>query len=136
MILKCGKPLPNFAFNFNLRQYNTGALRAHVAAHGGRAPGTVLDVGCGVGISTRFLSEAFPAAQVTGRDLSPYMLAVAAHRDAGQAGAERRRWVHGLGEDTGMADGSVVGVTLVHLSPQRKHCVWGKLVGWVASVCQ
>ena len=78
-----------------LRDSYTDA-RAHVDAHG-REPETIVDVGCSVGISTRYISDAFPEAEMIGLDLSPYMLAVAKRRDEGQPGAERRRWVHGLG---------------------------------------
>jgi ubiquinone/menaquinone biosynthesis C-methylase UbiE len=69
----------------------------------------------------RYISDAFPAARMVGLDLSPYMLAVAAHRDEGQPGAERRTWVHGKGEDTGMADASVDVVSLafvIHECPE------------------
>ena len=40
-----------------------------------------LDLGCSAGLSTRALAEAFPSAQVTGLDLSPYFLAVAEYRE-------------------------------------------------------
>ena len=103
-----------------LRDSYTDALRAHVDAHG-REPETIVDVGCSVGISTRYISDAFPEAEMIGLDLSPYMLAVAKRRDEGQPGAERRRWVHGLGEATGMADDSVDVVSLafvIHECPE------------------
>ena len=96
-----------------LRGGYTGAVAAYLGEHGLSAPRTVLDVGCSIGISTRALAAAFPDAEsVTGMDLSPFMLAVAAARDAaGQGldaqGAERRRWVHGLAEATRLADCSV-----------------------------
>lgn len=107
-----------------LRDSYTSALRAHVIAHGDGAnePKVIVDVGCGVGISSRYISDAFPAAELIGLDLSPYMLAVAAHRDEEQPGAERRTWVHGKGEDTGMADGSVDVVSMafiIHECPEH-----------------
>lgn len=36
----------------------------------------VVDVGCAAGVSSQALRELFPAAHVTGIDLSPYMIAV------------------------------------------------------------
>ena len=36
----------------------------------------ILDIGCSVGVSSRWLAHTYPAATVTGLDLSPYMLAV------------------------------------------------------------
>lgn len=36
----------------------------------------VLDLGCATGLSSLALSELFPAAQITGLDLSPHMVAV------------------------------------------------------------
>jgi methylase of polypeptide subunit release factors len=40
-------------------------------------PSTLLDIGCSTGISSRWYQQAFPAASITGLDLSPYFLAVA-----------------------------------------------------------
>lgn len=49
----------------------------------GLKPGQrVLDVGCGTGESTRFLSRRYPGVQVEGMDLSPGMLDVAREQDA------------------------------------------------------
>ncbi|GMH41816.1 hypothetical protein BSKO_09726 [Bryopsis sp. KO-2023] len=76
----------------------------------GEAPVTdILDVGCSVGCSTRFLAKEFPEAKVLGLDLSPYFLAVAEHSKRTSSNAqeaERIDYVQGLAEDTGMADGS------------------------------
>ena len=66
-----------------LRDSYTDALRAHVDEHYGKEPETIVDVGCSVGISTRYISDAFQKSKMVGLDLSPYMLAVAKHRDAG-----------------------------------------------------
>jgi trans-aconitate 2-methyltransferase len=44
-----------------------------------RTPATVLDLGCGEGTATASLAARWPAAQVTGVDSSPEMLAAAAH---------------------------------------------------------
>ena len=104
-----------------LRDSYTEALRAHVDAHAAGEPKTILDVGCSVGISTQYISRAFPEARMIGMDLSPYMLAVAKHRDEGAEGAERREWVHGLGEDTGLESDSVDVVSLafvIHECPE------------------
>ena len=95
-----------------LRDSFTDALRAYATEHGAAmlAPGArLLDVGCSVGISTRALCAAFPqAARVTGLDLSPYMLSVASLRDAAEPQVgPAHDWVHGLGEATRLADGSV-----------------------------
>lgn len=116
-----------------LRASYTGALRAHVDEFGGGSDegvDVIVDVGCSVGISTRYLSDAFPAARrVVGLDLSPYMLAVAAAAaengaervEGGDQGSSRITWVHGRGEDTGLADGSVDVVSLafvIHECPE------------------
>ncbi|EEH60559.1 uncharacterized protein MICPUCDRAFT_24606 [Micromonas pusilla CCMP1545] len=71
----------------------------------------IVDVGCSVGISTRYISDAFPTARMIGMDLSPYMLAVAKRADEGKPG----------GEDTKMEDGSVDVVSLafvIHECPE------------------
>ncbi|CAI5463792.1 unnamed protein product [Closterium sp. Yama58-4] len=94
------------------------AIQAHHAAHAGGAPvQAVLDVGCSVGVSTRWLASYYPEADVTGLDASAYFLAVASLRakqqqqDAAvqlQGGnpAKPIRWVHALGEDTDMPSNS------------------------------
>lgn len=48
-------------------------------------PRRILDLGCGTGSTTLLLKQAFPAAEVIGVDLSPYMLFMADHK-AKQAG--------------------------------------------------
>lgn len=45
-----------------------------------RAPRRILDLGCGSGLSTLALSQAFPKAEIVGVDLSPHMLKAAAKR--------------------------------------------------------
>ena len=83
-----------------LRQSYSEALQAQIAI----APGTILDLGCGVGMSTLALGELYPQAQLTGVDLSPYFLAVAKYRTE-QAG-KNITWIHGAAEATGLADHS------------------------------
>ena len=84
----------------------------------------VLDIGCSVGISTLTLHQYFSARQTApiqtmGLDLSPYMLAVAKQSNERQQIA---RWIHGLGEATGLADNSQDLVTLqfvIHELPRQ-----------------
>lgn len=64
----------------------------------------ILDLGCGVGMSTLALQEIYPQAQITGIDLSPYFLAVAKYR--GRNNSQNVNWVHGAAEATGLPDSS------------------------------
>lgn len=68
-------------------------------------PNTILDIGCGVGMSTRALQEIFPEAKVTGVDLSPYFLAVANYR--GKQSQDNINWIHAAAESTGLPDNSI-----------------------------
>ncbi|KAL9263393.1 Demethylmenaquinone methyltransferase-like protein [Drosera capensis] len=83
----------------------------------------ILDVGCSVGVSTRFLADKFPSAQVTGLDLSPYFLAVAQFKE--KNGAARGKpicWIHANGEDTGLPSQSFDLVSIsyvIHECPAR-----------------
>ena len=95
-----------------LRDSYVDALRSYMSTVGTSADKLehVLDVGCSVGVSTRSLSAAFPGAtRVTGMDLSPYMLAVAAARDEDvpAPSGQTRIWRHGFAEDTGFEDSSI-----------------------------
>ncbi|MGQ9866743.1 MAG: class I SAM-dependent methyltransferase [Pseudanabaenaceae cyanobacterium] len=88
-----------------------------------QAPQRILDMGCSVGMSTFALQDVFPAAQLTGLDLSPYFLAVARRRSQTAPSPQRQAiaWVHGLAEDTGLPDQSfdLVSFSLVfHELPQ------------------
>jgi ubiquinone/menaquinone biosynthesis C-methylase UbiE len=81
-------------------------------------PKRVLDLGCGTGSTTILIKQAFPGAAVTGLDLSPYMLAVAADRSR-QAGLEIE-WQHGTAESTQFEAGNFDLVTaslLFHETP-------------------
>eukprot|EP00192_Tetraselmis_astigmatica_P012144 CAMPEP_0117662048 /NCGR_PEP_ID=MMETSP0804-20121206/7853_1 /TAXON_ID=1074897 /ORGANISM="Tetraselmis astigmatica, Strain CCMP880" /LENGTH=386 /DNA_ID=CAMNT_0005468937 /DNA_START=183 /DNA_END=1343 /DNA_ORIENTATION=- len=87
-------------------------------------PKDILDIGCSVGISTRALARAHPSAQVTGLDLSPYFLAVAALRDRldpsevafdfqkRREGDKPIKWLHAKAESTGLPDGSFDMITI------------------------
>ena len=68
------------------------------------APNNILDLGCGVGMSTAALQEIYPDAQLTGVDLSPYFLAVAKYR--AEQNSQNINWVHAAAETTGLPDSS------------------------------
>ncbi|KAG7672678.1 hypothetical protein Ndes2526B_g08793 [Nannochloris sp. 'desiccata'] len=55
-------------------------------------PNHIIDIGCSVGVSTRWLAKQYPEANILGLDLSPYMVAVAELR-------ERQRERGALGGD-------------------------------------
>lgn len=57
------------------KEERTRPSRDLVARIPTRHPRSVLDVGCGPGNSTQVLREAFPAAEITGLDSSPEMIA-------------------------------------------------------------
>lgn len=73
-------------------------------------PSAIVDLGCGVGMSTLALQQTFPAASLTGVDLSPYFLAVAQHRLSTLAqeptlesgGVPNITWHHAAAEATGL----------------------------------
>ncbi|MEA5469558.1 class I SAM-dependent methyltransferase [Spirulina sp. 06S082] len=68
-----------------------------IAAIGGQ-PRRILDMGCGTGSMALMLKQTFPDAEVTGLDLSPYMLAIADYK-AQKAGLNLK-WKHGKAEET------------------------------------
>lgn len=93
-----------------LRSSYIDQLLAYLASVGAASVTDIVDVGCSVGISTRSLSAAFPAAKhIRGLDLSPFMLAVAAARDEAipPPAGQTRTWTHGFGEQTGLPERSV-----------------------------
>ncbi len=66
-------------------------------------PQSILDLGCGVGMSTFALQEIYPQAQITGLDLSPYFLAIAQYRTNPSAPIT---WLHRAAETTALPDAS------------------------------
>ena len=62
-------------------------------------PNTILDLGCGAGMSTFALQEIYPQAQITGLDLSPYFLAVAQYRSRQK---QNVNWINAPAEATGL----------------------------------
>jgi len=100
-----------------LRQGYHDVLTAHLPT----PPQTIVDLGCGVGMSTETLARTFPGAEVMGVDLSPYFLAVARYRHQQGNSALPLRWHHAAAEETGLPAASVdlVSVCLVfHELPQ------------------
>ena len=69
------------AAHAKLRGGVQAAITQFAADTGARAVADVLDVGCSAGVSSRALADAYPAATVTGLDLSPFFLAVAELRE-------------------------------------------------------
>ncbi|KAL7219379.1 hypothetical protein ACSBR2_012444 [Camellia fascicularis] len=80
------------------------AIEQHHQKYSGNAMvKDILDVGCSVGVSTRYLADKFPSAKITGLDLSPYFLAVAQFKE--KQSTPRKNpisWVHANGEHTGL----------------------------------
>ncbi|KAF9597056.1 hypothetical protein IFM89_015247 [Coptis chinensis] len=83
----------------------------------------ILDIGCSVGVSTRFLADRFPSAKVTGLDLSPYFLAVAQFKEKEMIPRKNPiSWVHANGEATDLPSNSFDLVSLayvIHECPTR-----------------
>jgi ubiquinone/menaquinone biosynthesis C-methylase UbiE len=83
-----------------LRQSYHQALQQHLTI----PPNTILDLGCGVGMSSIALQKVYPQAEITGIDLSPYFLCVAQYR--GKQEQHQIQWVHGAAESTGLPEQS------------------------------
>ncbi len=76
-----------------------------------KTPSEIVDLGCGIGVSTIAIQETFPAAQVTGIELSPYFLTVGQYRQKKLAQKQLAqtspiRWVHAAAEETGLSANS------------------------------
>lgn len=84
-----------------LRDSYHSLLLSHIS----EAPGAIADLGCSVGMSTNALQATYPQAKITGVDLSPYFLAVAAYNAQNQ-GDQQTQWVHAAAEQTGLPSGS------------------------------
>jgi ubiquinone/menaquinone biosynthesis C-methylase UbiE len=81
-------------------------------------PRRILDLGCGTGSTTLMLKRAFPAADVIGLDLSPYMLVVA--DDKARKAGLNIQFRHANAEHTKLPDGSFDLITaslLFHETP-------------------
>lgn len=81
---------------------NENWIRQQMMAAIQQQPQQILDIGCGTGTSTLMLKQAFSTAAVSGIDLSPYLLVVAAEK-ARNKGVSIE-WRHGLAETTGFQD--------------------------------
>lgn len=85
------------------------------------APNAIVDLGCGVGLSTFALQDTFPQAQLTGVDLSPYFVTVAQYKAQQSQNYQSIRWVHAAAEETGLPSGSfdlVSACLMFHELPQ------------------
>ncbi|MBE9030515.1 class I SAM-dependent methyltransferase [filamentous cyanobacterium LEGE 11480] len=112
-------PETNAGSTMRLRHNYLDALNAQFTT----APRAILDMGCSVGISTFALQTAYPQAQITGVDLSPYFLAIAQYRAQQQAKQSfpAIQWKHAAAESTGLPDNSIDFVSaflLCHELPQ------------------
>lgn len=90
-----------------------------LAQHLPEAPQAVVDLGCGAGMSAFALQQLFPAATITGLDLSPYFLAVAQYQS--QRRGANLYWKNAAAEATGLPAVSVDLVSsclLFHELPQ------------------
>jgi ubiquinone/menaquinone biosynthesis C-methylase UbiE len=80
------------------------------------APESIVDLGCGVGMSTLALQDIYPHAQITGMDLSPYFLAIALHNSQNyhhhHPDNSTPVWQHRPAESTGLPDASIDLVSL------------------------
>jgi ubiquinone/menaquinone biosynthesis C-methylase UbiE len=76
-----GENLDPLTAQAKLRQGILDGIAGFAARTSARPFTRILDVGCSAGVSSRSLADAYPAATVTGLDLSPYFLAVAELRE-------------------------------------------------------
>lgn len=98
-----------------LRQSYHDAVKEYITIQ----PQDILDLGCSVGMSTFALQNAYPQANVTGVDLSPYFLTVAQYNSRQRHA--RMNWLHAMAESTGLPGAScdlVSACLLFHELPQ------------------
>ncbi|TYI06795.1 hypothetical protein ES332_A10G183800v1 [Gossypium tomentosum] len=100
------------------------AIKQHHMKHSGNVTiQNIVDIGCSVGVSTRFLADEFPSAKVTGLDLSPYFLSVAQYKEKKRPPRKNPiRWIHAAGENTSLPSKSfdLVSFSYVfHECPER-----------------
>ena len=106
----------NKAGDTRLRQSYHDLLKQHVPPE----PQTILDLGCGTGLSTFALQALYPDATVMGADLSSYFLAVARYQ--GQRRSTAVHWKHAASESTGLKTASfdlVSSSLMFHELPQE-----------------
>ncbi|MGL5080936.1 MAG: class I SAM-dependent methyltransferase [Microcoleaceae cyanobacterium] len=109
-------PEAGIAGDTKLRQSYNEVLQTELT----QEPQDILDLGCGVGLSTFALQRLYPQAIITGLDLSPYFLAIALYRSQ-TWDLPTPTWVHAAAESTGLLDQSfdLVSLCLVcHELPQ------------------
>ncbi|CAN6311471.1 unnamed protein product [Urochloa humidicola] len=107
----------------------------HLKYSGNCEMNDILDIGCSVGVSTRYLAEKFPSAQAVGLDLSPYFLAVAAQKEEKLSRQNPIRWVHANGEATGLPSDSFDLVSLAYVV-LHNHSVYTFAAGHVPQIAQ
>ncbi|NJK38056.1 MAG: class I SAM-dependent methyltransferase [Oscillatoriales cyanobacterium RM2_1_1] len=95
-------PEAGIAGDARLRQSYHEALQAKLAGELDQFV-NVLDLGCGIGLSTFTLQKLCPQARITGVDLSPYFLAIALYRSQNRD-LPAPTWLHAPAESTGLPD--------------------------------
>ncbi|KAJ6830287.1 uncharacterized protein M6B38_353575 [Iris pallida] len=92
------------------------AIEEHHLQHSGSNIYDILDIGCSVGVSTRYLANQYPSANITGLDLSPYFLAVAQYKDKqSPVRSNPIKWIHANGESTMLPSKSYDLVSLAYV---------------------
>ena len=106
----------NKAGDARLRQSYHDLLKQHIPTQ----PQTILDLGCGTGLSSLALKDLYPDAAVTGVDLSSYFLSVAQYQS--QRRSADIHWKHAAVESTGLETASfdlVSSSLMFHELPQE-----------------
>lgn len=91
----------------------------------GAPPATILDFGCGVGVTTRAIAERFPGARIAGYDPSSESIAVARGMGGGPDG--RIRFSEASGEGLPFEDGSfdaAFTACVFHHIDRAEHVYW------------